>query len=148
MEGFEVIGSDDNKIGTIVAVEDDLLIVEGGLVRKTRHAVPVVFAEQGDDHAVRLTLAKDVVTDSPAVGDDLDRQAIAEYYGLAEAFDAPETQGEGELAPGDPALSAEQEGRAAGVEPAAERRARIREGHSQAGPRGEVLPADDESFRL
>src|SRR5689334_3654315 len=148
MEGYEVIGSDDHKIGTIVAVEEDLLIVEGGLVRKTRHAVPVVFAEQGDDHAVRLTLAKDIVTDSPAVNDDLDRQAIAEYYGLAEGYEDPETQGDGELVADDPALSAEQEGRAAGVEPAAERRARIREGHRQAGPRGEVLPADDENFRL
>jgi len=148
MEGYEVIGSDDHKIGTIVAVEEDLLIVEGGLVRKTRHAVPVVFAEQGDDHAVRLTLAKDIITDSPAVDDDLDRQAIAEYYGLAEGYEDPETQGDGELVADDPALSAEQEGRAAGVEPAAERRARIREGHSQAGPRGEVLPADDENFRL
>ena len=146
MEGYEVIGSDDAKIGTIVGVEDDLLIVEGGLVRKTRHAVPVAFADSGDDRAVRLTVAKDLVADSPAVDDELDRRAIAEYYGLAEGYEDPETKGYGEVTSDDPAWSAEQQELRTGVEPAAQRRARIREGDSEAGPRGhQVLPRDDDT---
>jgi hypothetical protein len=44
MEGFEVIGTDDRKVGEVVAAEGDVLIVEAGLLRKTRHAIPLAFA--------------------------------------------------------------------------------------------------------
>jgi hypothetical protein len=145
MNGYEVIGSDDGKVGEVVAVEGDLLIVEGGLLRKTRHAIPATFAHANDDErVVRLSLAKELVESSPKVADgDVDRHAVAEHYGLAEGYEAPATEGYGELTPDDPAWSAEQEERRTGVEPASEQRARIREGESDAGLRGRpIIPPD------
>lgn len=139
-----MIGSDDGKIGTIVAVDEDLLIVEGGLVRKTRHAIPVAFAEQGDDRTVRLTVSKELVVDSPDVKDgEVDRQAVARHYGLADGYAAPETEGLGETTPDDPAWSADEEAQRTGVEPATQQRARIREGESEVGLRGrQIIPPD------
>lgn len=144
MNGYEVIGSDDGKVGEVVAVEGDLLIVEGGLLRKTRHAIPTTFAHANDDErVVRLSLAKELVESSPKVDGDVDRHAVAEHYGLAEGYEAPATEGYGELTPDDPAWSAEQEERRTGVEPAPEQRARIRQGESDAGPRGRpIIPPD------
>ena len=145
MNGYEVIGSDDGKVGEVVAVEGDLLIVEGGLLRKTRHAIPATFAHANDDErVVRLSLAKELVESSPKVADgDVDRHAVAEHYGLAEGYEAPATEGYGELTPDDPAWSAEQVERRTGVEPAPEQRARIREGERDAGLRGRpIIPPD------
>jgi hypothetical protein len=145
MEGYEVIGTDDHKVGEVVATEGDLVIVEAGLLRKTRHAIPTAFAHADDgQRVVRLTISKELVDSSPALKDhDVDRQTVMEHYGLAEGYAAPETEGLGELTPDDPARSAEQEERRTGVEPAPERRARIREGESDAGVRGRpIIPPD------
>jgi len=140
-----VIGRDGRKVGEVVAVEGDFLVVESGLLRKSRHAVPMAFAHPEEkERVVRLTVSKGLVRDSPGLRDgELDRRAVAEYYGLAEGEVAPETEGYGELRPDDPAWSAEQEERRSGVEPAAQRRARIREGKSEAGPHGRpIIPPD------
>lgn len=145
MDGYDVITSDDHKVGGVVRVEGDFLIVEGGLLRKTKHAVPLTFAQvDEDERVVRLTLAREIVEDSPQVDDDtLDRRAIAEHYGLASGYDQPETQGYGDVVADDPAWGAEVEGRRTGVEPAPEQRARIREGESDAGPHGRpIIPPD------
>jgi hypothetical protein len=145
VEGYEVIGTDDHKVGDVVAIEGDLLIVEAGLLRKTRHAVPKAFAHADDgERVVRLSIPKDLVESSPAIkNDEVDRHAVAEHYGLAEGYEAPETKGLGEVRPDDPAWSAEQEELRTGVEPAPERRARIREGESDAGLRGRpIIPPD------
>jgi len=48
MEGFEVVTSDDCKIGHVAEVRDRHLIVEHGLLKKTRHAVPETFAHTTD----------------------------------------------------------------------------------------------------
>jgi hypothetical protein len=84
MEGYEVIGTDDHKLGEVAAVEGDLLIVEGGLLRKSRHAIPLAFAHTDEsEQVVRLSVSKEVVDESPKLEDgDLDRQAIAVHYGL------------------------------------------------------------------
>jgi hypothetical protein len=145
MVGYEVIGSDEHKVGKVAAVEGDLLIVEGGLLHKTKHAVPRTFAHPDDDEqVVRLTISKDLVDNSPALKNgEVDRHAVAEHYGLAEGSEAPGTEGYGEVLPDDPARSAEQQERRTGVEPATERRARIREGESDAGVRGRpIIPPD------
>jgi hypothetical protein len=138
MEGYEVITSDEQKVGRIVEVKGDNLIVENGLLRKKRHAVPKTFAEADDEQRlVRLTIASELVEASPEVEDgSVDQRAVAQHYGLAAGEPAPATKGYGELAPDDPAWSAEQEELRTGVEPAAQRRARIREGKSDAGPHG------------
>ena len=145
MDGYEVIGSDDHKVGEVVAQEGDLLIVEGGLLRKSRHAVPKAFAHTDDgEKVVRLSVSKDLVVDSPSVDDDVDHQAVALHYGLADTAAAPETVGYGDVTPDDPGESAEVAGARRGVEPAPEQRARIREGgEDEPGPRGrQIIPPD------
>jgi hypothetical protein len=138
MEGYEVITSDDRKAGHVVEVKGDNLIVEHGLVLKKRHAVPKVLAHADEsEQVVRLSVSSDLVEASPKVDDgQVDQRAVAQHYGLAAGEVAPETEGLGELTPDDPAWSAEQEELRTGIEPAAERRARIREGRSDPGPHG------------
>jgi hypothetical protein len=65
VEGYEVFGSDDGKVGEVVAVESGLLIVERGLLRKSRHAVPAAFAHSDDgQRVVRLSISKEIVDES------------------------------------------------------------------------------------
>jgi hypothetical protein len=145
MEGYEVITSDDRKAGRVAEVKGDNLIVEHGLLLKRRHAVPKVLAQADEsEQVVRLSVSSELVENSPKVDNgQIDQQAVAQHYGLAAGEPAPETEGYGELTPDDPALSAEQEELRTGVEPAAARRARIREGESDAGPRArQIIPAD------
>ena len=138
MEGYEVITSDDHKAGHVVEVKGDNLIIEHGLLVKKRHAVPKVLAHADEsEQVVRLSVSSELVDASPKVDDgQVDQRAVAQHYGLAAGEPAPETEGLGELTPDDPAWSAEQEELRSGIEPAAERRARIREGHSDPGPHG------------
>jgi hypothetical protein len=145
MEGYEVIGSDDCKLGHVVDVDGEFVIVEDGRLRKTRHAIPKAFAHADDQQeVVRLTVSKELVQDSPPLKNgDLDRRAVAEHFGLAEGYDDPETKGYGEVTPDDPAWSAEQEALRTGVETAPEQRVRIQKGESEAGLRGRpIIPPD------
>ena len=86
MEGQTVVGSDDHKLGAVTAVDDDLLIVEGGLLRKSKHAIPLAFAHADESAGVvRLSVSKQVVDDSPPLENgDVDRQAVALHYGLTQ----------------------------------------------------------------
>ena len=104
MEGYEVISSDDRKLGHVVGTHNGFLIIESGMLRKTKHAVPL-DATRTDEGEVRLTLSQELVAESPPVSDDADWQRIADYYGRP----------------------AEQEGQAAGVETADQARAELRE---------------------
>jgi hypothetical protein len=125
-----VITSDDRKLGSVVDIKGDNLIVERGLLRKSQYAIPKVFAEEdGSEQVVRLTITEAVVDESPKLDDGkVDERAVAEHYGLAAGDPAPETEGYGELRPDDPARSAEDDQRRAGIEPAAQQRAQMREG--------------------
>jgi hypothetical protein len=107
MQGYDVRTIDDDKVGHVVDVDGDFLIVEHGLF-KSKHALPLTFAEIDDaQQVVRTTLSKSLINESPKVNGELDRQAIAEHYGLAEGFSDPPTRGQGDLLPDDPAFSAE-----------------------------------------
>ena len=130
MEGFEVVTSDDCKIGHVAEVRDRHVIVEHGLLIKTRRAVPETFAHTTeDDQIVRLSVSKEIVESSPKLeNSSIDTHAVAEHFGLAEGTPAPKTEGYGELLPYDPARSADQDGLRAGREPADQERAEIREG--------------------
>jgi len=144
MEGYEVIGSDGGKLGHVVEIEGDLLVIEEGKLRKARYAIPKAFAHPDDqEQVVRLTVSKELVEDSPPLKNgDLDRKAVAAHYGLAEGYEAPETEGDGDLTPDDPAWSAEQEELRTGVEPAPKQRAESREGQ-ETGVRGrQIIPPD------
>jgi hypothetical protein len=130
MEGYEVITSDEHKLGHVVGTIGDNLVVEHGTLRKTKHAVPKTFAHADEsEKVVRLTVSKEIVEESPKLnGDEPDEQAIAEHYGLASGYAAPETEGDGELLPDDPAWSAEEEQLRTGVPTAEQERLRARQG--------------------
>jgi hypothetical protein len=130
MEGFEVVTSDDCKIGHVVAVENGHLIIEHGLLKKTKHAVPETFAYPDEsEQTVRLSVSKEIVESSPKLDNgSIDTQAVAEHFGLAEGSPAPDTEGYGDMLPDDPARTADQDLMRAGQEPADQQRAKTREG--------------------
>jgi hypothetical protein len=135
MTGYEVVTTDDKKIGAVVDVRDDYLIVETGRLIKHRHALPKAFAHPVDaEQLVRVTVSKELVDESPQVDDGFNERQVARHYGLAAGFEHPETEGDGELLPDDPAESAAVDGLRHGVEPADKVRAEIREGHHDAKP--------------
>jgi hypothetical protein len=140
MEGYEVITSDEEKAGHVVGVQAGNLIVEHGLLRKTQRAIPTTFVHADEsEQVVRVSVPKEIVETSPKIEDgSIDERAVARHYGLAEGFTAPETEGYGDVLPDDPARSAEEEELRTGVEPAAQRRAAIREG---------AAPTDETSGR-
>jgi hypothetical protein len=130
MDGYDVRTVDDDKVGHVIEVDGDYLIVEHGLL-KTKHALPGIFAEVDvDAKIVRTTLSKQLIHNSPKVGDHLDRHEVAEYYGLAEGYEDPVTRGAGDLLPNDPARSAEEDAVRAGVDPI-HARIRVHEGLSE-----------------
>jgi hypothetical protein len=136
MDGYDVVTSDDRRIGTVVETRGDYLIVEHGKLLKTRHALPKAFAHPIDaERLVRVTVSKELVAESPKVGDRWDERAIARHYGLAGGTDHPETEGDRVILHDDPAESASVDGARHGVKPAEQERAEIREGqHDVSSP--------------
>ena len=131
MEGYDVVTMDDQKVGTVVGESGDFLLVEHGLLRKAKHALPRQFAHFNDsEREVRITVGKEIFLDSPEVDGDIDEQAVGEYYGLAPS-EGPGTEGYGVTDAGDPARSSEEQALRAGVEPAQAERAQIREPDSE-----------------
>jgi hypothetical protein len=121
MQGYEVVTIDGDKIGHVVGEDGEFLIVEHGL-RKTKHALPRKLTEVDEAAGVvTTTLSKELVNDSPKVKGDLDHEAIAEHYGLAEGYPDPPTRGLGDLEPDDPAWTAEQDAERLGVNPIEDR---------------------------
>ena len=148
MEGYEVITSDESNLGPVVDVKGDNLIVERGMLRKSQYAIPKAFAEEdGSERVVRLTVSEELVESSPKLEDgEVDERAVAQHYGLAAGDPAPETQGYGELRPDDPARTAEDDQVAAGMEPSAQQRVRIREGVEEPGLQGKpLIPPDTDA---
>jgi hypothetical protein len=137
MEGYEVASSDEHALGRVTRVEDDHLIVEEHGRHKRQFAIPLAFAGADDaERLVTLTVSKELVEAGPGVKDgEFDRQAVAEYYGLAD--------GPIKLDPDDPAWSAEQENLRLGLEPEAEHRARMLEHKTGSSGGGrQIIPSD------
>ena len=131
MEGYDVVTFDDEKVGTVAGESGDYLIVEHGLVLKSKRALPRQFAQVEDEaQQVRITVGKETFLDSPELDGELDERAVREHYGLAPS-EGPGTEGFGETDPGDPARSSEEQALRDGVEPAEEQRARIRTGEPE-----------------
>jgi hypothetical protein len=144
MNGYDMVTVDDDKIGTVVGTHGEYLIVESGVLRKSRHAVPTTFAHPiEEDNLVRVSVSKQIVADSPALHDDeFDEIAVAQHYGLASGYEQPETEGDGDVLPDDPADSATVDGLRHGIEPADKQRAEVREGrHDAAMPAARDRPA-------
>jgi hypothetical protein len=128
MEGYEVVTTEDEKVGKVVGTHADNLIVEQGTIRKTKHALPRTFTEVDEgEKVVRMTIGKDTFCDSPKVNGEVDEAAIADYYGLAGGSEAPPTEGYGETVRNDPAVGSETQAESAGVTPATQERAQARE---------------------
>jgi hypothetical protein len=145
MEGYDVVTTEDEKVGKVVGTHGDHLIVESGTLMKSKHALPRTFAEVDEaDGVVRTSISKQMLHDSPKVKGDGDEAAIAEYYGLASGSAAPLTEGYGETVGDDPALGSEPQAEAGGVKPATQQRAETRD--ELAGGAGAGLP--DESPAL
>jgi hypothetical protein len=86
-EGRQVVTSDAEGLGTVVAERDGCVIVETGHIFKTKHAIPRDFLHEEGDGTLHATLSKDVISDSPKVDvDDFDHQAIRRHYGLEVDF--------------------------------------------------------------
>jgi hypothetical protein len=137
MESYEVITSDEFTLGHVARVEDDHLIVEERDRHKRQFAIPLAFAGTNDaERVVTLTVSKELVEAGPGVKDgQFDRQAVAEYYGLAD--------GPIELDPDDPAWSAEQENLRLGLEPSAQHRARMLQHKTGSSGGGrQIIPSD------
>jgi hypothetical protein len=86
MQGYDVVSREDEKVvGHVVDKVGANYIVEQGLLRKTRHAVPEQFAHV-DETAGRivLTIPKELVDESPKVNGDVDEGAVAAHYGIAD----------------------------------------------------------------
>ena len=130
MDGYEVITSDDERVGHVVGFLGDSLIVEHGTIFKSRNALPGTFVDVDDEaRTVRTTISKEILRCSPEVEDGtVDERAVAEHYGLASGYDDPPTEGAGELRADDPAWTSERDARRAGLELPAEQRARIQGG--------------------
>jgi hypothetical protein len=115
MEGYDVISNDDHKVGQVVGTENGYVIVESGMMRKHKYAIPMDMTrtEPGEE-VVRLSVSKQLVEEGPTV-DDGDWQSVEDYYGR----------------------SAEQEAQAAAdIPPADQSRAEMRE--SLSGPEKEL----------
>jgi hypothetical protein len=120
MEGYDVVTYDDDKVGTVAGESGEYLIVEHGLIRKSKRALPRQFAHLDDEaQQVRTTIGKDIFFDSPEVDGEVDERAVQEHYGLTPS-EGPGTE-----------RSSEAQGLRHGVEPAEEERARIRAGEPE-----------------
>jgi hypothetical protein len=83
MEGYDVVTVDEQKIGKVVGESKDFLIVEQGTLRKSKHPLPREFAHVDDSELqVRVTVPKEIVSDSPTADEELDERAVREHYGL------------------------------------------------------------------
>ena len=88
MEGRQVVTSDAEELGAVLAEREDCVIVEMGHIFKTKHAIPRDFLHEQDDGILHANVAKQVVSDSPKVDvDEFDRDAIRRHYGLDVEFD-------------------------------------------------------------
>jgi hypothetical protein len=139
MQGWQVVTSNDEKVGKVVDEIDGFLIVEQGHLHKTRHPLPKSLAHlREQDEEVCISIPRDLIHDAPKVGDDgeFDHQLASEHYGLAGAMEQPPTKGDGEVDPDDPAYGPDRDADAAGLMHPDEHRARLR-----AGKRHERFPS-------
>ncbi len=128
MEGYEVVTTEDEKVGKVVGTHGDHLIVEQGTIRKSKHALPRTFTEVDEgERVVRMTVTKDIFCDSPKIDDEVDETAVAQHYGLAGGQESPATEGYGETVGDDPATGSEQQAASAGITSASQERAQARE---------------------
>lgn len=89
MQGYDVVTSDDHKIGHVVEERDECVIVEHGHVFKSRQGIPKTFAHADDaTKTVRATITRDVFTGSPKSNtESWDCNEVLKYYGVIGEFE-------------------------------------------------------------
>ena len=94
MAGQIVVGSDDNKLGTVIDERDNCVIIESGHVFKTKHAIPREFLHENNGE-LRATVTKEVVDDSPKIDlENWDCSEVRLAYGLDGPFEVdPDPEG-------------------------------------------------------
>lgn len=108
MHGYDVVTSDDRKIGHVVDERDDCVIVEHGHVFKSRQAIPREFVSVDDaERIVHATVTRDVFTDGPKVTDEWTCEQTLRHYGLVGSIAEPDTEGYGDTTATDPATPAD-----------------------------------------
>jgi hypothetical protein len=138
MRGYDVITSDGEKLGHVVGMDGSMLLIERGTILKSRFAVPQAIAETDQaENEVKLAVSRQVVELGPKIEDGVDEHQIAEYYGIVNGQENPDTRGYGEVVPGDPTRGAEQDAQRFGLESSDEQRARAREEMRPETPRNE-----------
>lgn len=139
MEGYEVITSDDARLGHVVGTVGDNLIIEHGTLRKSKHALPTALtAVHDEERVVRTTVSKQLIEESPKVSDDdVDEAEVAAYYGMSDgpilADEADADQGIGPVIEPD-RISAEQE--------RAEIHGSLAAGETYGPPGRQIIPPD------
>ncbi len=84
MRGYHVVTGDGRRIGRVVGMRGDFLIVEVGRVLRSRRPVPIAFAHPNDaERKVSVTVPRASLWGSPKVNGRLDERAAAAHYGLA-----------------------------------------------------------------
>jgi hypothetical protein len=85
MEGYDVITSDESKVGHVAGESNGCAIVENGLIRHTRHVVPLEFLNLDEAaETYRTSLSKQMIHDAPEADADgnYDAVEVSTYYGL------------------------------------------------------------------
>ncbi len=88
MNGYELVTSDDEKIGKVVDEKDGFVIVENGVLRHHRHVVPAELTSVEEENGVvRTTVVKEIIRQAPEADENgsFDEDAVRSYYGLAAA---------------------------------------------------------------
>lgn len=114
MHGYDVLTSEDEKVGQVVGESGDNLIVEQGAIFKSKRPLPRAFVHVDESAGVvRTTISKQLLEEAPKVeGDgDVDELEVARYYGLGE-----------ETPPNDPERTPDDDAHSAGLPSAEEER--------------------------
>jgi hypothetical protein len=88
VNGYELVTSDDEKVGTIVGQTGDFVIVENGLLRRHRYVVPAELTSVEEERGVvRTTVVKEIIRQAPEADGNgaFDEGAVRSYYGLSAA---------------------------------------------------------------
>jgi hypothetical protein len=130
MEGYDVVTTDGHKFGRVVRATGDTLVVEHGAILKHCVALPRELADVDDDAGeVHTSVSKELLDEAPRVKNgEVDEKAVAAYYGLARGYEAPSSEGYGELRPDDPGRTAEEDARRFGLRTDEEERTTVRSG--------------------
>jgi hypothetical protein len=134
VRGYEVVASDDRRMGRVVDVRHGYLVVESGWPRKLRRPVPREFVHVVDEAArAFVTVPRRILREAPHVDrqGNFDLEEAARHYGLTAAHAQAPTAGLGEPLPHDPAYGADRD--SSGREPPEHRRAELRK-HMRPGP--------------